>query len=357
MARIWAVMKNPGGTNAVWPVVEELRNRKHTVLAIAHGKAIELLAEKKVSFVAAQDTDILQGSFIYFPDVYITSMCSKGGVGRDLIPAFRSAGIPTVAVQDYWGGAETKEFADPLYWPDIVCVIDELGEEIIVDSWKGYETIIHGKVKITGQPAFDALAKIDVPATKMRVLKNLGCKENFQVILYAAQLWASAETLVSLVKALNCLPQPVYLVVLEHPRMSDDAPKEKKLLNKALGQFTNGIVFKKGNFSSDEWVAASDLIVSMFSTLLGTAAHLRKECLSILLPNAGEKRIKESQWPYLPFAKLGSCAVARSQGEVEALVKQALSLNGLGLKKNQEKHFRADGKGTSRVADVVESLL
>lgn len=60
MARIWAVMKDPGGTNAVWPVIEELRSRKHIVLPIANGTAVELLAQKKVSFIAAQTLDIIQ---------------------------------------------------------------------------------------------------------------------------------------------------------------------------------------------------------------------------------------------------------------------------------------------------------
>lgn len=357
MAKIWAVMKDPGGTNAVWPVVEELRRRKHIVLPIAHGKAIELLAEKKVSFVAAQDTNALQNEFLYLPDVYITSMCNDGGIGRNMIPALRSMGIPTVAVQDYWGRTALTEFRDPRYWPDAVCAQDKLGKEMVLDAWTGYETVLRGRVEITGQPAFDVFAAIDVPATKMRVLKNSDCKESFQVVLYAGQLEASAETFASLVKALNCLPQPVRLIALKHPRMSSDAPEEEKLWNEALGQFTNGVVLKKGNFSTEEWVVASDLIVSMFSTLLATAAHLRKECLSILLPEAGGKRLQESKWPFLPFEKLGSCAVARSQNEVEMLLKQALSVDGLGLRKNQKKHFRADGKGASRVADVIESLL
>lgn len=96
-------------------------------------------------------------------------------------------------------------------------------------------------------------------------------------------------------------------------------------------------------------------MVSMTSTVLATAGYFRKECVSILLPEVD--KLQGLGLSGLPMEKLGTCAVARSQSEIETLIIKALSPNGLGLRKNQEKHFILDGKSASRVADEVERLL
>jgi len=137
--------------------------------------------------------------------------------------------------------------------------------------------------------------------------------------------------------------------------MSMNSPEEETPWNKAKNEFTNGVILERGNFSTDEWSAACDVMVSMTSTVLATAGYLRKECVSILLPQVD--KLQGLGLSGLPMEKLGTCAVARSQDETETLLKKALSQDGLGLRKNQENHFKLDGKSASRVADVVENLL
>jgi hypothetical protein len=96
---IMAVVKDPGGTNSVLRVVNELRQLGNTVEVIANGHALDRLPGMNVPFRT------LEGALevMPLPDVYLTSMCSKGGVGRNLIPLMRSANVPIVAIQDLWG--------------------------------------------------------------------------------------------------------------------------------------------------------------------------------------------------------------------------------------------------------------
>ena len=358
MARIWVVTRDPGGHNAVWPAREELNRRHHHVLDIATGKAIEIMKSKKIPFVAVPETPTPYHDYNEFfddlklPDVYVTSTCSEGGIGRNLIRLLGYLGVPTVAVTDFWGGGQNQFFKDTKFWPDAICVQDELSKEILLGDWHGYS---ESRVHITGQPAFDALANINTSEITDRVRQSSSCNENWPIVVYAGQLQGSSETLLSLVRALNNLPNKVYLALLKHPRMSMNSPEEETPWNKAKNEFTNGVILERGNFSTDEWSAACDVMVSMTSTVLATAGYLRKECVSILLPQVD--KLQGLGLSGLPMEKLGTCAVARSQDETETLLKKALSQDGLGLRKNQENHFKLDGKSASRVADVVENLL
>lgn len=365
MARIWVVMKDPGGTNAVWPVVEELRRRNHIVLPIAHGKAIEVLAQKKVSFFAAQDdVNILQELFNCFPDVYITSICSARGIGRDLIPLLRSIGIPTVAVQDCWGGAALTEFKDTSYWPDVLCVQDELAKTMMSDAWVDYEKQ-GGKIEITGQPAFDKLATLDSYAAKQKIWDTVIQAPKYTIpkfIVYAGQLEHTAETLRALIQTLNQIPYDICLVALQHRRYARDYVSQEELdqWEEVLREFKNGMLFTNHkDISTEEWVATGDVVVSMTSTVLAIGAYLRKECVAYLPPNIFESELATGGYKFLPMEKLGACSIAQSQEDLTDLVTRALSErhDPLGLRINQEKYFITDGKSASRVVNVIENLL
>jgi len=355
MSRIWIATKDPGGHNALSPVQEVLENREHSVLSIVHGKAIDMAHAEKIPHVVAHDASpepLLH--WLTLPDIFITSMCGEGGVGRNLIPELKKRGIPTIGMQDYWGTELRKAFADPLYWPRALCVQDPLGMELVQEAWPTYSNEC---IKITGQPAFDSLityAKVD---TQAHFRTELGCTEKWPIVLYAGQLQESAETLLSLIRTLNQLPHKVYLIPLLHPRLPNDAPEEVFLHSQAVAEFHNGIVVDRDTLSTDQLVATSNVVVTMFSTVLITAAYLEKECVSVLLPNAGEAQLKKAGLEFLPMEKLRCCAVARNQKEIDEIIPKALSKKGLGLRRNQRKHFANDGKSAVRIADVVEDLV
>ena len=92
---VWAVAKDPGGTNGILPVVRDLRSRGRSVLLVANGKAIELLQSgeyAKSDFVAAASTQQLLDNYVP-PRVLLSCMSSHGWVGRDLVPLIRGTSI------------------------------------------------------------------------------------------------------------------------------------------------------------------------------------------------------------------------------------------------------------------------
>lgn len=369
MTRIWVAMKDPGGTNAVWPVAEELKQRGHRILHIPNGKAVELLAEKMrddttlVCF-AARNAELLLHWIDpeMTPHVYITSMCSEGGIGRNFIPIMRDMGIPTVAVQDYWGGALKVEFKDPIYWPDAICVPDELGREMVLDAWQGYDP---NRVHITGQPAFDKLTRLDATSAEKKIWEFVIRAPKYydvKFIVFAGQLKHTSSALRALVQSLNDLPyRHIVLVALQHPRFKNNAPEEIEPFEKACGEFKNGMLLRNHpDISTDEWVAASNLVVSLTSTVLATGAYFRKPCIAYLPPEIFQSELAANGFTFLPMAKVGACAVAESEEQLDDLAIQALhgeEGDPLQLLENQEKYFVLDGKNASRVADVAMSLV
>ena len=98
MSRFWTVMKDTGGTNGASPVVLALRAMGHEVLLITNGWATENLKEDhgQVAYESAQA--VMDNHEL--PDILITCMSSKGGVGRDLVHPLSKRGVITVAIQD-----------------------------------------------------------------------------------------------------------------------------------------------------------------------------------------------------------------------------------------------------------------
>lgn len=374
MVRVWAVTKNLGGYNAVRPVLEELRLRNHGVLHIANGKSVDILSQTKKNppYLRISSVDDLlyltSNGLITLPDIFVTSACSNGGVGQDLIPALRELGVPTVLVTDFWTGAQVKDFVNKEYWPDAVCVQDNLSRDILLDAWHGYP---YSSVYVTGQPAFDKLALFDTAALLQKFTSGLTLfneftelempyapkqtfDENIPIVLFAGQLQGTAQALNALIRSLNMMPYPVNLVISYHPRLISDSREEERPIREAKSLFKNGKILPTYPLSSDEWSCVANLVVSMTSTVLATAGHFRKNCISILFPEV-EKGL-DPRWG-MPYERLGTAAVARSQAVLNKLVVQALFKGGLGLREDQEKHFILDVNSAKRVADVVENTL
>ena len=162
---------------------------------------------------------------------------------------------------------------------------------------------------------------------------------------------------------MNEFPYHICLVALQHPKYSKDyvSVEELREWDRSCTKFNNGILLgKHKDITTDEWVAASDLVVSMTSTILATAAYLRKLCVAYLTPEIFETKLAAGGYKFLPIAKLGACKVATHEEELKHFVGLALFSDQhdvLGLLENQKKHFSCDGKNAARVADVVESLL
>jgi hypothetical protein len=319
LKQILAVVKDPGGTAAVLPVVDELKKRGHKVNLVANGKADELLAKGQRDFFSANTAEAALGHF-GTPDALITSMCSGGGVGRDLVPLLRGK-IPTVAVQDQWGARLNTDWADIWYRPDYLVVGDEVARDIVLRAWPDY---LPDWVVVMGYPALDALAGFDRHGACRRVCELLGISGAVPLFYFSGQVQASSCALRELLHALEHLALPCTVAAAMHPRMDDaDKPAWEQVIREHA-RLVAPLPEQKP--SETELVAAAHATVSMFGSALTTAAALHKPAISLMYPgSAMQERYLEVTGQLMsehPLVTLGAVAGPRSFEELVATCKQ-----------------------------------
>ena len=352
---IWAVVKDPGGTAGVLPVVRVLRARGEEPLLFANGKAIEILKKSDERYIACElrAEEVLER--FGTPEVLLTSMCSQGGIGRDLVELLAGK-VPTVALQDSWGSRLWTAWAEPDYRPDFICVNDEVGQNIVMHAWPEFP---RDCVKVTGYPALDRYFDYDSAKSKQEVREKLGLKDPLSVVFFGGQIKRTGEVLSELVSALNDLDERVYFIPRQHPRMMDDAPEQTALWLEALGRFRNGVLISDtAAFDAQSLIAASGVTVSMFSTVLVEAAVMRKQNISMLYPDSGWAEFVAETGGGMsesPIVDLGCSAKATNREELTDCLIRGL-WHRLCLEDSQKRTFSADGKSAQRVANFICSL-
>lgn len=357
-ATVWACVKDPGGTNGVLPVVAELRKRGVDVLVIANGKAPELDSVCALDryLVARTPADVL--GILPPPRVLITSVCSGGGVGRDLIPHLRERSPETkiVRAQDLWGGGLLTIWRELQYRPDFVWANDAIDADIITRAWPDFE---RDRIWLTGYPALDRYAALDAVAVRKRVRLELRIPEEVPIVLFAGQLAGTSAALKMVVSALNSIGRSVFLIPRQHPRMANDAPLELPIWEGALALFRAGeTVRDSSRCTTTDLVSAADLVIGEFTTVLVEAAALHKDAISIQTPEmvARYREATGGLMEEFPLTTLGCAEKVSTQSGLRFAIEAALS-SGLGLGAAQTRHFSLDGKNAERVADWIEMFL
>ncbi len=287
------------------------------------------------------------------PDLLVTSMCSEGGLGRDLIPICRELGIPTAAIQDMWGMRMAVEYADAIYHPDLLCVNDVVGARIVNEVW---ETSL--MVAITGYPRLDALAHFDRTEAAEQGRQFLKITDDLPIVFYPGQIYHAGQTLRQIATALRITGAECHLVVSKHARMSEDlAPGENERWEIAQSLFHT---ITLTDFSRvNEVISASAVVVGQYSTIQIDAAAMGKQVISVLYPEyGGAEFVREIGGivDEFPLVSLGCTAVATNQRELVGHLNQALS-DRLNLRSAQEEAFKLDGLNAQRTAEAILSLV
>ena len=353
---IWIICKDPGGTAGVLPIFYKLRELGKEVTLFANGKAVDLLPEIESDFKAYKSAEELLKDNLVLPEILVTSMCSKGGVGRDLVPMLRGLDIPTVALQDFWGSRLGTDWKDPQYWPECICVNDPVASKIVLKAWPDFS---EERIQITGYPALDQYANYDPVQSRVKMRQKLGIVGNIPVILFAGQVQGTGDVIETVIEASNKLEDEISLIIREHPRMRDDAPKEITKWEKAIESFNNGSLVESSSFDTSLVLAAADVVLGAFSTVLVHAAVLQKEVIAVLFPDQGMAEFRRQGGGFrdeFPLVSLGCAVQAKDQKNLSEFLDKALN-EGLGLEKNQEQTFCLDGKNAERVVQKVLECL
>ena len=369
--RVWVIAQDPGGYNTMHLVYKNLIGA-HEVLFIVNGKAVEIAAARGVDHVALEAGSDLKAFISQHgaPKVLLTSMCSGGGVGRDLIPLLRPLGTTIIAVQDYWGQRLELEWKELRYRPDRITTHDEVGKQLILQMWPEFD---RAHIAVTGFPALDSLQGFDVVREGARVRELLGLRNDLPLVLFAGQGDRTAAIFGELTAALERLKVDCYLMPRPHPRTVQNFAAEAAPWQRYCAEYKGRMVFDFfGQCTSQQLIAATvgnGCVVSAFSTSLIEAAIMRANGISVLYPEMGLKSMQE-EMPGLtenPLVTGGSVALAQNRRDLTRLLARAIGANGfvdklfhphgLNLRAAQQHQVPGVGGAAKAVADLAIASL
>ena len=335
------------------PVVDALIAAGHTVMLFADGKAVDLLPRLGRGFFACTSVDdVLSRYPNERPDLFLTSMCSGGGVGRDLVPHLRGV-CPIVALQDTYGVRLLTDWSEFRFRPDLICVNDEVGARIVREAWPDMPA---DRIKITGYPALDRYNGYNVADIAIKTRQALRLELGKPIIVYFGQVDRTGEVLQDVVAVLNELQRNLYFIPRQHDRMTIDAPDQVSHWQAALADFKGGILIKDTSaVETASLLASSDVVLAMYSTVLAEAAVLRKQNIAVLYPDVGMHQFLTETgnvMPEFPLVTLGCTVKASSRQELTDTLITALG-RGLELEANQSRYFLTDGKNSQRVVELL----
>lgn len=305
---IVAVCGDPGGANALAPVLELLARRGDLSLrAFAYNQAVDVLRNRGIAceVIPADAGEGFCRDALQSASALIAATSSNGrDYERAFIDVARAGGVASLAILDFWSNYRQRfvDASGALVLPDMIAVMDETARAEMIAC--GFPA---GTLVVTGQPAFDALpakrATFDVTrraSTRQRAqtqeseLQLLFVSQPFRA-LYGADSSAAGHpgydesgVLAQLITAVGSWSErnarAVVLVIRPHPRETLSAPPRPS------GSHVRTVICAAGD--QYEAAMAADLVVGMSSVLLLEARHLGCRVLS-LQPGARREFFRE----------------------------------------------------------------
>lgn len=349
--KILVSTRDPGSGNALIPVIKELlANHGVQIDVVADGRAKELI-EKNFSTddLTPEDSILAADNIIGTPKVILMDR-STSEMGIDTYVAATFPEVPKVLVEDYYTTAtnfllELIKRNIPL--PNRVCVMDLEAKNLIVDKLPQLSEII----EITGQPSFDRFFEEDTEGIAQEVKRKLGLNPADKLVSFMSTI-DEPEKIKLLAEALKKIPDDFYFVFRRHPRDNTSYEEYEKILTEA------GVkLIGTDNFSTDEIGAASDVVLTTWSTEGLNGIYRRKPTVHIINKDF---RIPESLTLPLPPVKLGASIGVDNIDDIETILPKLLDSNSdlsEKLKVNMAKYYPADGQNSKRVADIVRDYL
>lgn len=353
------VAKDTGGLGAVLPVHDALLRRGVESRLVASGVSRDVLTARGISFEEAENAEDVLTRF-GVPDVLITSMCTSGGPGRDLIPLLAGR-APTVVLQDQWG--VLTSWARTEYCPDYVVVNDHIGKAHIHEVWP---RLPEEHIVALGFASLDVLNGFDGAQARSRFRARHAIAPDTPVVSFFGQLTHTGLAAREVVRALRAVStRPPVVLVGMHPRLALEMPDEAMAIRTAFAAYTGSIIYlptlATQRIPTEEVIAASDVVLAMSSTALTYAAAMRIPGIAVLYANSPIRdllqRERAGTFTTLPLDTLGCIAVAESYHELTLYLQDALS-GALApcLRRAQETYLRTDGATSERIADFLASL-
>jgi hypothetical protein len=346
--RILIFSRDPGGTNAIMPLIEPLRALGNEVSV--YGKDAALSIYRKLNMDCSDICDTIPSGtqeetdkFVRQtrPDLIVTGTSSEDFTERHLWKAAERAEITSFAVLDQWTNYRLRiisEDGDPtneratseLIVPSFFFIMDEFARKEMCALGINREKLV-----VSGQPFFDYIRRTGDRFTRgeiQQLRRELTGTQGGLVFVFASQpianiyrkngmaedYWGYTEKTV-LKSVAGCLSKlteemavKVTLVLRLHPK------DESNVYQDALATCPNSIkVVVDRDTDSSLLLKAADLIIGMFSMLLLEAAILERRFISVQI---GLKRENP-----LIFDRMGLVRSILTEKELEETLRGILS--------------------------------
>lgn len=288
MAKVMFFANDPGGANAILPLIEPLR-KEHDVYVFAKG-----LALKKTEKAEELQNDSLKS---IMPDFLITGTSANDKTEKFLWKEAKNLNIKSMAILDHWlnygirfskyGLNEMSKFDKKCdFLPNFIIVMDEFAkQEMINDGVPEY--IIY----TFGNPHFENIINLskNVKNVRFKFARDDEFLITFASEPYTEDYGKGKEKIVLEDLIEFTQDKKVKIVIKLHPK--EDISKYTEYKNVILDK----------NTSSIDIIMASDLIVSMTSMFLIEAMILNKNILSYQPEETNPEKFILTRNNKLPF--------------------------------------------------------
>lgn len=344
IAKLLIVVDAPGPAEFIEPVIPLLK-KKFEVQVVAVGESPWKILERHNPFHCNHGEDAEPMYRKFSPDALLVAMSSLvigPYVNKRFTEIAHADGKKVVAFQDYWANhRQPQNFAVKGLW-DAVLVPDELAKKLMLEDM-GADKNFKCEVIVTGNPAFEKFRKVDVEVERWRLREKYKIEDDKLVILYSGQgtpqsFRADDTTFVLLKNTIHEMRSGgEQIVLIAHPHPRDMHPWRYKEIagGEAFLYIESGL--------TEEILPLADIVASMYSTSLIHACFLRIPSISILLPDAGRRRLKAVSLDDFPPNLVGASIgiYSDSAEELAATIKRMADDESYraSIKEMQEKYF------------------
>ena len=295
MANILFFAHDPGGANAVKPIIEALKKDNYDFKVFGAGAALNILPDI-VKFDG--NTDELINNIQ--PDFVITGTSAACMTEKELRKSAKNSGIKTMSILDHWvnyGVRFTKYSTSDLdlyekdrnfeYLPDYIIVMDEYAKEQMAK-----EGIPADIIYPFGNPHF-ASVKQDFKTINSEQLRYDLLENKEKLVVWGSEPYIEdyghGMELEALKDVAELMPENWQLVIKPHPREKSDK----------FDEFKNVKIIRDKN--SREVIKAADIVMSMTSMFLIEAIIAEKPTLSYQKGETDRNKFILTKMNALPF--------------------------------------------------------
>jgi hypothetical protein len=369
MPVVVAVCGDPGGANAVAPVIEALQTERRVIVhGLAYRQARALWTKRNLAFSDLNE-DITRLMVVEWLRQSGAALVLTGTsfntveLEKQFIAAARELKVPSLAVLDFWSNY-ARRFSNAegglVYVPDRIAIMDERARAEMMAEGFHPERLV-----VTGQPVFDDLAvwrSRFTPARGQAIRDGLNIQPDELLILFLSEPlsqlcgtdpanplypgYDEQTVLRALVPALDQIAeenrQKLVLVVRPHPRESAEA------FYGHTGGATRIVVSSEGE--ARNLVMTADLVIGIDTMLLVEACYLG--CVTVSLqPNL---RLPDT----LPTNAWGVSRAIYHEAEIRPVIEKLLLHKEARREvKGRMACLRLDVGATQRVVKLVYQMI